>query len=74
MTLLPLHVQYILYCIVYLNGQVLRVNLAQKVLQACIERCSFGMQTVRHVLTDNLNDPNARLNARLQDFLTQIHS
>ena len=32
------------------------------------------MQTVRQVLTDNLNGPNARLNARLQDFLTQIHS
>ena len=30
------------------------------------------MQTVRHVLADNLNGPNVRLNARLQDFLTQI--
>ena len=30
------------------------------------------MQTVRHVLTDNLNGPNACLNARLQDFLTEI--
>jgi hypothetical protein len=38
------------------------------------KRCSFGMQTVRHVLSDNLNGPNARLNARLQHFLTQIQS
>ena len=31
------------------------------------------MQTVRHVLTDNFNGPNARLNARFQEFFTQIH-
>ena len=32
------------------------------------------MQTVRHVLTDNLNGQKAGLNARLQVFLTQIQS
>jgi hypothetical protein len=30
------------------------------------------MQTVRHYLTDNLNGTNARLNARLQDFLIHL--
>ena len=31
------------------------------------------MQNIYHVLTDNLNGPDARLNARFQEFITQNH-
>ena len=52
------------YSRVYLNGQVGRMGLGPKVLTACIKRDSFGMQSVRYVLTDNLNGQTARSNAR----------
>jgi hypothetical protein len=50
------------YSRVYLNGQLCRMGLDQKVLLACIK--SFGMQSVIYVLTNNLDGQTARLNAR----------
>jgi hypothetical protein len=49
---------------VYLNGQVLRVDLGGSGVYLKMPFWNAN----RHVLTDNLNGPNARLNARLQNF------